>query len=44
MIYQLVWNNEVIDTATTKFQAISLQREYSIAFNDSNIQIIKVRA
>ena len=44
MIYQLVWKNEVIDTATTKFQAISLQREYSIAFNDSNIQIIKVRA
>ena len=44
MIYELVWNNEVIDTATNKFQAISLKKEYCIAFNTTRIKIRAIRS
>ena len=43
MIYHLIWNNEVIDTASTKFQAISLKKEYCIAFNTTRIEIRPMR-
>jgi len=42
--YNLIWNGEIIDTASTKFQAISLKREYCIAFNTTRIEIKRVRA
>ena len=41
--YDLIWNGEVIDTASTKFQAISLKNEYCIAFNTTRIEIKKVK-
>ena len=42
--YNLIWNGEVIDTASTKKEAISLKREYFMAFNTTRIEIKKVRA
>tara|TARA_R100001509_G_C4761843_1_gene179988 strand:+ start:517 stop:660 length:144 start_codon:yes stop_codon:yes gene_type:complete len=41
--YNLIWNGEVIDTASTKFQALSLKKEYCIAFNTTRIEIKRVR-
>tara|TARA_R100000781_G_C3973389_1_gene90952 strand:+ start:233 stop:430 length:198 start_codon:yes stop_codon:yes gene_type:complete len=41
--YDLIWNGEVIDTASTKFQATSLKKEYCIAFNTTRIEIKKVK-
>ena len=41
--YDLIWNKEVIDTASTKKEAISLKREYCIAFNTTRIEIKRVR-
>ena len=43
MIYELVWNNEVIDTASTKKEALYLKTEYLIAMGGT-VEIKKVRA
>ena len=42
--YDLIWNGEVIDTASTKKEAIRLKKEYCIAFNTTRIKIKRVRA
>ena len=42
--YDLIWNGEVIDTASTKKEALTLKLEYELAFNSSNVKIKKVRA
>ena len=41
--YNLVWNGEVIDTAPTKKEALTLKLEYELAFNSSNVKIKRVR-
>ena len=41
--YNLIWNGEVIDTASTKKEAIRLKTEYLIAMGGT-IEIKKVRA
>ena len=41
--YDLIWNGEVIDTASTKKEAIYLKTEYLIAMGGT-IEIKKVRA
>ena len=41
--YNLVWNGEVIDTASTKKDALTLKLEYELAFNSSRIEIKKVK-
>ena len=40
--YNLVWNGEVIDTASTKKEALTLKLEYELAFNSSNVMIKRV--
>ena len=40
--YNLVWNGEVIDTAPTKKEALTLKLEYELAFNSSNVMIKRV--
>ena len=40
--YNLVWNGEVIDTASTKREALTLKLEYELAFNSSNVMIKRV--
>ena len=40
--YNLVWNGEVIDTASTKKEALYLKLEYELAFNSSNVKIKRV--
>ena len=40
--YNLVWNGEVIDTASTKKEALYLKLEYELAFNSSNVMIKRV--
>ena len=42
--YDLIWNKEVIDTASTKKEAIRLKKEYSMAFNTTRIEIKRVKA
>ena len=42
--YNLVWNGEVIDTASTKKEALTLKLEYELAFNSSSVIIKRVRA
>lgn len=42
--YNLIWNGEVIDTASTKKEALTLKLEYELAFNSSNVMIKRVRA
>ena len=45
--YNLIWNNEILDTASTKKEAIRLKQEYQLAFKTgsfSSIQIKRVRA
>ena len=39
----LVWNGEVIDTASTKKEALTLKLEYELAFNSSNVMIKRVQ-
>ena len=41
--YNLVWNGEVIDTASTKKEALTLKLEYELAFNSSNVMIKRVQ-
>ena len=41
--YDLIWNGELIDTASTRKEAIYLKTEYLIAMGGS-IKIKKVRA
>lgn len=41
--YDLIWNGEIIDTASTKKGALILKLEYELAFNSSNIVIKKRR-
>ena len=41
-MYELIYNNEVIDTAETKKEALYLQTEYNMAFKTTSIKIKKV--
>ena len=40
--YDLIWNGEVIDTASTKKEAIRLRNEYLMAYNTTRIEIKRV--
>lgn len=37
MIYEIIYNNEVIDTATDTYEACKLVKEYRIAFKSNNV-------
>lgn len=37
MIYEIIYNNEVIDTATGTYEACELVKEYRIAFKSNNV-------
>ena len=41
-MYELIWNNEVIDTAENHKEALYLKKEYEIAFKGS-VTIKKIR-
>lgn len=40
--YKLIWRNEVIDTADSKMEALTLKFEYELAFNSSSVRILKI--
>ena len=40
--YKLIWRNEVIDTADSKMEALTLKLEYELAFNSSSVRILKI--
>ena len=36
-MYEIIYNNEVIDTATDTYEACELVKEYRIAFKSNNV-------
>jgi len=41
--YDIIWKDEIIDTADTKKEALFLKKEYSLAFKSGSIIIKRVR-